>query len=108
MLYINNDAKVKQGYTVYLWSENFYQEKLREKITDFCVTLVKVTAVTIIKIETSLKTDDFGLKPGNHLVLNCPTLKGGAIDLRDIQGFSPINFIFNTFLDQSQNLMKKM
>jgi ASC-1-like (ASCH) protein len=53
-----------------------------------------VTAVRIIKIETSLKTDDFGLKPGNRLVFNCPDLKVGAIDIRDIQGFSPINFNF--------------
>jgi hypothetical protein len=58
-----------------------------------------VTAVRIIKIETSLKTDDFGLKPGNRLVFNCPTLKGGAIDIRDIQGFSHLNKLCITFLD---------
>jgi hypothetical protein len=41
-------------------------------------------------------------KPDTCLVINCPDLKVGAIDIRDIQGFSPINFIFTTFLDQSQ------
>jgi len=32
------------------------------------------------------------------LVFNSPTLKGGAIDVRDIQGFSPIGLICDTFL----------
>jgi hypothetical protein len=38
-------------------------------------------------------------KPGNRLVFNCPTLKGGAIDIRDIQGFSHLNKLCITFLD---------
>jgi ASC-1-like (ASCH) protein len=38
-----------------------------------------------------------GLKPGNCLAFNCPDLKVGAIDVRDIQGFSHINKIFHLF-----------
>jgi hypothetical protein len=52
--------------------------------------------------EVSLKAGDFGLKPGNYLVFNCPDLKVGAIDVRDIQGFSHILLIFDAFLDQTQ------
>jgi hypothetical protein len=44
----------------------------------------------------------FGLKPGNCVVFNCPDLKVGAIDVRDIQGFSHIFLIFDTFLNQIQ------
>jgi len=53
-------------------------------------------------VVSSLKTVDFGLKPGNCLVFNCPDLKVGAIDIRDIQGFSHIFLIFDTFLEQIQ------
>jgi len=35
------------------------------------------------------------------LVFNSPTLNGGAIDMRDIHGFSHIPLIFDAFLDQS-------
>ncbi len=42
-------------------------------------------------IEVSLKTIDFGLKPDKFENLSSPALKGGAIDLRDLQGFSHIN-----------------
>jgi len=51
---------------------------------------------------SSLKTVDFGLKPGNWLVFNCPDLKVGAIDARDIQGFSHINKIYCAFLDSTR------
>jgi hypothetical protein len=37
--------------------------------------------------ESNQKTCNFGLKPSKSLIFNCP-LKGGAIDARDIQGFS--------------------
>jgi len=47
--------------------------------------------------ETGLKTVYFGLKPGSYLVFNCPTLKGGAIDVLYILGFSPIPFILDAF-----------
>jgi hypothetical protein len=43
--------------------------------------------------EYSLKTAVFGLKPGNCQVFNCPDLKVGAIDVRNIQGFSHIFFM---------------
>ena len=46
-----------------------------------------------------LKLVGFGLKPGKRLIFNCPNLKVGAIDVRDIQGFSPINNVYVTFLD---------
>ena len=49
--------------------------------------------------ESGLKTAGFGLKPGKCLVSNSPTLKGGAIDVRDIQGFSHIIIICSAFLD---------
>jgi len=49
--------------------------------------------------ECSLKTVDFGLKPSNWLFFNCPDLKVGAINILDIMGFSPIDFIFDTFLN---------
>jgi len=52
-------------------------------------------------VVSSLKTVDFGLKPGNCLVFNCPDLKVGAIDVLEIQGFSHIFLIFDTFLDQT-------
>jgi hypothetical protein len=47
------------------------------------------------------KTYNFGLKPSKYLVFNCPArhLADGAIDIRDIQGFSHINKIYGTFLD---------
>jgi len=48
---------------------------------------------------SSQKTVDFGLKPGNCLVFNCPDLKVGAIDVRNIQGFSHINKSQSAFLD---------
>jgi len=32
----------------------------------------------------------FGLKPSECLIFNCPDLKVGAIDVRDIKGFSPV------------------
>jgi hypothetical protein len=35
MWYIYNAAKVKQGYTVYLWSENFYQENYKKNLQIF-------------------------------------------------------------------------
>jgi len=41
--------------------------------------------------ESSLKTINFGLKPGKWLIFNCPDLKVGAIDMRDNQGFSHIS-----------------
>jgi len=53
-------------------------------------------------IESSQKNGNFGLKPGKWLILNCPDLKVGAIDVRDIQGFSHINEIYWHFLDQAQ------
>ena len=37
------------------------------------------------------KNIGFGLKSSKWLIFNCPALKGGAIDVRDIQGFSHIN-----------------
>jgi hypothetical protein len=45
----------------------------------------------------------FGLKPGHCLVFNYPVrqLADGVIDVRDIQGFSHIFLIFDTFLDQT-------
>jgi hypothetical protein len=49
-----------------------------------------------LEYESGLKIVLFGLKPGNYQVFNCPTLKGGAIDVIDIPGFSPIPFIFDT------------
>jgi hypothetical protein len=49
----------------------------------------------------SLITFDFGLKPRNWLFLNCPDLKVGAIDILDIMGFSPNDFIFDIFLNKS-------
>jgi hypothetical protein len=57
-------------------------------------------------VESSLKNVDFGLKPGNCLVFNCPVrqLADGAIDALDIQGFSHIFLIFDTFLDQTHCL----
>jgi hypothetical protein len=45
------------------------------------------------------KLVDFGLKPGKCFIFNCPDLKVGAIDVRDIQGFSHNNKIYITFLD---------
>jgi hypothetical protein len=45
-------------------------------------------------------------KPGNCLVCNCSALKGGAIDVHDIQGFSHIFLIFDTFLDQTHYFKK--
>ena len=53
--------------------------------------------------ESSLITDGFGLKPGNLLFFNCPDLKVGAIDVFDNMGFSPDDFIFDTFLHQSHH-----
>jgi len=47
--------------------------------------------------ESSLKTSNFGLKPGKELIFNCPDLKVGAIDMRDNQGFSHINEIYWLF-----------
>ncbi len=47
---------------------------------------------------------DFGQKPGNCLVFNCPDLKVGAIDVRGIQGFIHFILIFDTFLDQSHKI----
>jgi len=44
--------------------------------------------------ESGLKTNLFGLKPSKWLILNCPDLKVGAIDILDNQGFSHINEIF--------------
>ena len=55
--------------------------------------------------ETSLKTVDFGLKPGNCLVFNCPDLKVGAIHVRDILGFSQLLLTFDAFLDPSQIIL---
>jgi hypothetical protein len=46
---------------------------------------------------SNLKTIDYGLKPGNYLVFNCPDLKVGAIDIGDIHGFSQIILIIDTF-----------
>jgi hypothetical protein len=43
----------------------------------------------------------FGLKPGTCLAFNCPDLKVGAIDVRDINGFSHIFFTFKTFVKQA-------
>jgi hypothetical protein len=54
-------------------------------------------------IESSLKTGDFGLKPGKWLIFNSPALKSGAIDVGDIQGFSHIEKTFGTFLDWSHD-----
>jgi hypothetical protein len=48
---------------------------------------------------SSLKTVGFGLKPDNCLVFNCPDLKVGAINVRDIQGFSHNKKIYGTILD---------
>jgi hypothetical protein len=36
------------------------------------------------------------------LIFNSPALKGGAIGVRDIQGFSHIEKDFGTFLDWAQ------
>ena len=55
--------------------------------------------------ESSLKTSNFGLKPGKELIFNCPDLKVGAIDMRDNQGFSHINEIYWLFLDQAHGLL---
>jgi len=44
--------------------------------------------------ESSLKTSNFGLKPGKWLIFNCLDLKVEAIDMRDNQGFSHINEIY--------------
>jgi hypothetical protein len=44
---------------------------------------------------------DFGLKPGYCQVFNCPDLQVGAIDVRDIQGFSQIFLTLDAFLDLS-------
>jgi hypothetical protein len=41
--------------------------------------------------EVSLKTIAFGLKPGKCLNFNCHALKGVAIGVLDIHGFSHIN-----------------
>jgi len=46
--------------------------------------------------ESSLKTSNFGLKPGKWLIFNCPVrhLADGAIDMLDNQCFSHINEIY--------------
>ena len=51
--------------------------------------------------ESSLKTNNFGLKPNKWLIFNCPDFKVGAIDMRDNQGFSHFNEIYRPFLDQA-------
>ncbi len=43
------------------------------------------------------------LKPCNYLFFNCPTLKGGAIDVLDILGFSPIPLIFDASLHRTHD-----
>jgi len=50
-------------------------------------------------LKVSIKTLEFGLKPGNCVVFNCPVrqLADGAINARDIQGFSHINKICSAF-----------
>jgi hypothetical protein len=57
---------------------------------------------SIFIIESSRKTVGFGLKPGNWQFFNCPDLKVGAINIRNIQGFSHIHLILDSFLDQSR------
>jgi len=54
---------------------------------------------TINIIESNLKTIGFGLKPGKYMVFNSPALKGWAIDMRDVQGFSHNNLMLDAFLD---------
>jgi len=53
--------------------------------------------------DSSRKTIGFGLKPGKWLIFNSPALKGGAINMRDNQGFSHIYEIYGTFLDLTQS-----
>jgi hypothetical protein len=52
-------------------------------------------------LKVSIKTIGFGLKPGNCVVFNCPVrqLADGAINARDIQGFSHIKKIVLPFFD---------
>jgi hypothetical protein len=52
-------------------------------------------------------------KPRNYLVFNCPDLKVGAIDIRDIHGFSHNNKICGTLLERtllyfSENFLKHL
>jgi len=63
------------------------------------LNLMKESQRMLLLNVSSLKTVDFGLKPGKWLVFNCPDLKVGAIDVRNIQGFSHINKIQSAFLD---------
>jgi len=71
-----------------------YLKSSRLLIQNVVITVRSFFIKSDLMYESSLKTSNFGLKPGKWLIFNCPDLKVGAIDIRDNQGFSHINEIY--------------
>lgn len=48
------------------------------------------------------KSNKFGLKPGNYLIINCIGFKAVATQIAALKGFSPILDFYSYFLEWTQ------